>query len=111
MQDLRKIFVDGSLNENGSKAGIILISPVGHRFHTTLRFGFEASNNEAKYEALLVGLRVVKELKEKAIQCYSDSQLVVNQVLGEYQARGTKMAAYLAKVKGELSEFEYSYVE
>ena len=36
---------------------------------------------------------------------------MVNQVWGEYQARGTKMAAYLAKVKGELSEFEYSFVE
>ena len=49
-------------------------------------------------------MRVPKELKVKAIQCYSDSQLVVNQILGEYQARGIKMVAYLAKVKGELSE-------
>ena len=59
----------------------------------------------------MVGIRVVKELKAKAIQCYSDSQLVVNQILGEYQARGIKMMTYLAKVKGELSEFEFSSVE
>ena len=98
VQELWKIFVDGSSNENGSGVGIILISPEGHRFHTVLKFEFEASNNEAKYEALLVGLRVEKELKAKAIQCYSDSQLVVNKILGEYQARGIKMAAYLAKV-------------
>ena len=97
--------VDGSSNENGSGAGIILISPEGHRFHTTLRLRFKASNNEAEYEAILAGLRVAKEIKAKAVQCYSDPQLVINQMLGEYQARGTKMAAYLAKVKGELFEF------
>ena len=84
MQELWKIFIDGSSNENGSGVGIILISPKGHRFHIALRFGFKASNNEAKYEALLAELRVAKELKAKVVQCYSDSQLVVNQVLGEY---------------------------
>ena len=104
-QSLWRIFVDGSSNENGSGAGIILISPEGHRFHSALRFGFKASNNEAEYEALLAGLRVANELKASSVQCFSDSQLVVNQVLGEYQARGPKMAAYLAKVKAELSAF------
>ena len=54
---------------------------------------------------------MVKELKAKAIQCYNDSQLVVNKILREYQARGIKIVAYLAKVKGELSEFEYSFVD
>ena len=106
-----KIFVDGSSNENGSGAGIILISPEGHRFHSALRFGFKASNNEAEYEALLAGLRVAQEVKASSVQCFSDSQLVINQVLGEYQARGPKMAAYLAKVKAELSTFERGSIE
>ena len=106
-----KVFVDGSSNENGSGAGIILISPEGHRFHSVLRFGFKASNNEAEYEALLAGLRIAQELKASSVQCFSDSQLVVNQVLGEYQARRPKMAAYLAKVKVELSMFERGSIE
>ena len=78
VQALWRIFVDGSSNKNRSGAGIILISPEGHHFHSALRFGFEASNNEAKYEALLAGLRVARKLKVSSIQCYSDSQLVVN---------------------------------
>ena len=73
MQELWKIFIDGSSNENGSGARIILISSEGHRFHTALRFGFEASNNEVEYEALLAGWRVGKEPKAKVVQCYSDS--------------------------------------
>ena len=103
--------MDGSSNENGSGVGIILISQEGHRVHTTLRFRFEASNNDDEYEALLAELRVARELKAKAIQCDCDSQLVNNQALGEYEARGTKMEAYLAKVMGELFEFEYNTVE
>ena len=51
------------------------------------------------------------ELKAKAIHCYSNSQLVVNQVLGEYQARVSKMVAYLDKVKAALGQFEYYRVE
>ena len=89
VQELWRIFVNGSTNENGSGAGIILISPKGHRFHSALRFGFVASNNEAEYKALLAGLRVAKELKARVVHYYSDSQLEVNQVSGEYQARGS----------------------
>ena len=58
-----------------------------------------------------MGLRIAKELKAKAIHCYSDSQLVVNQILGEYQARGTKMAAYLEKAKTSLEHFEFYAIE
>ena len=65
--------MDSSSNENGSRARIILISPEGHRFHSALRFGFKASNNETEYEALLAGLRVARELKASSVQCYSDS--------------------------------------
>ena len=42
----------------------------------------------------------------KVLDIYSDSQLVVNQVLGEYQARGLKMVAYLNKTKDLLAQFE-----
>ena len=72
--ELWKLYVDGSSNENGAGAGIILVTRAVSRFHSALRFGFKASNNEA----LLAGLRIAKELKAKAIHCYSDSQLVVN---------------------------------
>ena len=92
--ELWKLYVDGSSNENGSGVRVILITPVGSRFHFALRFDFNASNNKAEYEALLAGLRIAKELKAKAIHCYSDSQLVVNQILGEYQTRGLGRVSY-----------------
>ncbi|XP_062104336.1 uncharacterized protein LOC133815521 [Humulus lupulus] len=62
-----------------------------------LWFGFEASNKEAEYEALLAGLRIASKLKEK--------------VLGEYQARDIKMATYLDKVKATFRKFEFYAIE
>ena len=41
----------------------MLINPEGHKITCALRVGFKASNNEAEYEALLVGLRLAKEMK------------------------------------------------
>nr|GEZ39885.1 reverse transcriptase domain-containing protein [Tanacetum cinerariifolium] len=38
------------------RAGLILTNPEGMEFTYALRFEFFASNNEAKYEALVAGL-------------------------------------------------------
>ena len=48
------LYVDGSSNDGGLGADLILISPEGHRMHCALRFGFKASNN-VKNEGRNVG--------------------------------------------------------
>ncbi|GJV38110.1 reverse transcriptase domain-containing protein [Tanacetum coccineum] len=53
-----KLFIDGSSNEGGSRAGLILTYPDSVEFTHALRFEFKASNNEVEYEALLAGLRI-----------------------------------------------------
>ena len=85
---------------NRSGAGIILESPTGEKINNALRLEFPASNNEAEYETLLVGLQLAKEMKVEQLRIYSDSQLVVNQVNGDYQAKGENMAGYLKKDGG-----------
>ena len=58
-------------------AGLILVSPEGVIAEYALRFEFPATNNGAKYEALIAGLRIAKELRVDQLQVHSDSQLVV----------------------------------
>ncbi|XP_024026218.1 uncharacterized protein LOC112092991 [Morus notabilis] len=101
-----KLYVDGVSSDNGSGAGILLISPEGHKITSVVRFKFKVSNNEAEYEALIAGLRLASHLKIERLSIYSDSQLIVRQVKEEYQARGEKMGAYLRKVKEELVKFK-----
>ncbi|KAK3030775.1 hypothetical protein RJ639_035440 [Escallonia herrerae] len=58
-----------------------------------------ASNNEAEYEVLLAGIKLALALKVDSLSVHSDSQLVVNHVLGDYEARDERMAQYLQLVK------------
>ena len=59
--------------------------------------GFKSTNNETEYKALITGLKVALELGVKSLDAFNDSQLVVNQVQGDYLAKG--MVAYLDEVK------------
>ena len=52
----------------------------------SLLLGFLATNNEAKYEALLGGMTMVSILGGEAIEIYSNSRLVVRQVNKEFEA-------------------------
>ena len=101
-----KLYVDGSSNDCGASAGLMLISPEGHKITCALRFGFKASNNEAEYEDLLAGLRLAKEMKAGYLQIFSILQLVVKQVTEEYQAQGEKMVAYLKSTQVLLKSFD-----
>uniref|UniRef100_A0A2N9IAX1 RNase H type-1 domain-containing protein n=1 Tax=Fagus sylvatica TaxID=28930 RepID=A0A2N9IAX1_FAGSY len=105
-----ELFVDGASNSKGSGAGVVLVSPKGLILEQAVRLKFSASNNEAEYEALLISHRTVEGLSACHLQVFCDSQLVANQVSGEYQARDERMSAYLATVRLLLEKFESVHV-
>ena len=54
-----KVYVDGVVNQKGFGVGLVLILPKRLVVEKLLRLGFSATNNEAKYEALLEGMSMV----------------------------------------------------
>ena len=54
-----EVYVDGALNQKGSGIGLVLISPKKVIVEKSLRLNFSAMNNEAEYEALLMGITMV----------------------------------------------------
>ncbi|GJT18849.1 reverse transcriptase domain-containing protein [Tanacetum coccineum] len=74
------LFTDGSSCTDGSGAGLILKNPEGMEFTYALRFRFDATNNEAEYEALIAGLKIAEQMGVKNLQANVDSRLVANQV-------------------------------
>ncbi|GAV59946.1 RVT_3 domain-containing protein [Cephalotus follicularis] len=92
---LWKLSVDSSSCVSSSGAGLVLTSPDGWTIEYALSFGFKATNNEAEWEALIVGLTIVKHLKVQKIEASSDSQLMVGLASGEYESREDSMAKYL----------------
>jgi ribonuclease HI len=85
---------DGSKMLEGLGAGVILTSPKGDKLQYVLQMHFRASNNIAEYEALVHGLKLAKEIGIRRILCFGDSDLVVHQVSGEWDAKDANMASY-----------------
>ena len=86
-----KLSIDGASNAQGSEAGLILTSPEGTDIEYALKFGFQASNNEAEYEAVIAGLNLAHSLEVDQLEVCSDSQLVVKQIEDTYEAKSGRM--------------------
>ncbi|GKE78596.1 reverse transcriptase domain-containing protein [Tanacetum coccineum] len=93
------LFMDRSSCIDGSEAGLILTNPEGAEFTYVLRFRFDATNNEAEYEALIASLRIAEQMGIRNLQENVDSRLVANQVNESYIAKDRGMIQYLEKVK------------
>nr|GEZ91380.1 reverse transcriptase domain-containing protein [Tanacetum cinerariifolium] len=99
LPDPRILFTDGSSCIDGFEAGLIITNSEGMEFTYALRFRFNATNNEAKYEALIAGLRIAGKMGVQNLQANVDSKLVASQVNGIYIAKESSMIKYLEKVK------------
>ena len=74
----------------------MLTSPTGNTASKAVKCNFKATNNESEYEALIAGLTLAHQRGAENIQVFGDSQLIINQVQGEYQAKDDSMIQYLA---------------
>ena len=101
-----EVYVDGAANQQGSGVGLVLVSPEKITIEISLKLGFSAMNNEAEYEALLMGIMMVQKMGGKTMKVYSNSKLVVGQVRGELEARDPRMQEYLSQVKSIQTKFE-----
>ncbi|PWA85049.1 reverse transcriptase domain-containing protein [Artemisia annua] len=57
-----RLYTDGALNDNGSRVGLILITPDNVEYSYALRPNFSNSNSATEYEALLAGLKIATEM-------------------------------------------------
>ena len=79
--------IDGSATKKVGGAGVVLISPKKETLKYVVRLQFPATNNEVEYEALLTGLSLAKALGAKNLIVQADSQLIIGQVKGDYEAK------------------------
>jgi ribonuclease HI len=104
---------DGSKMLGGLGAGVVFTSPKGDKLQYVLQIHFHASNNVAEYEALVHGLKLAKEIGIQRILWFGDSELVVHQVSGEWDAKDANMASYRFYVQqlcGFFEGYEFHHV-
>jgi hypothetical protein len=93
-QEHWSMYFDGSFTLNSIGGGIVLIPPKGDRLLYVIRLHFRTTNNMAEYEALVNGLCITAELGVQQLYIHGDSELGVNQVMGELSCHDSCMVAY-----------------
>ena len=68
------------------RSGLVLVSPKKITIEKSLWISFSATNKEAEYEALLMGMIMVQKIGGKTVKVFSDLKLVVGQVRGDLEA-------------------------
>ena len=108
MEDNKKwdVHVDGSSTQHVGGIGVVLQSPEGDKLKHKIRLQYQATNNEVEYEALLKGLELAKFVEAKSILILGDSQLVMGQINGTYEAKEGRMKKYLEKVLRLVKKFK-----
>ena len=108
-----RLFVDGGARGNPGHAGIgVVIKSDGKNLSELKEYIGEKTNNEAEYMALIHGLNQAA-MHGKKIIVFSDSELMVNQINGDYKVKQTHLKSLIEKVKLErqkFSSFEISHI-
>ncbi|XP_075512757.1 uncharacterized protein LOC142548338 [Primulina tabacum] len=65
-----RVFVDGAASKEGSGVGVVLISSTWENVKVTVRLDSWASNNEAEYESVVIGMKTVRETGATRIIVY-----------------------------------------
>ena len=85
---------------------LVLVSPKKFIVEKSLKLDFSATNNEAEYKTLLMGMAMVQRMGGKSMKVFSNSRLVVGQVKREFETKDERMQGYLSQVKCLQSEFD-----
>ena len=76
-------YIDGSSTRKNSRARVVLKCTNGEECEVAIQLKFTTTNNEAEYEAMIVGINMAWEMGVKNLEVRSDSQVVVGHVWGE----------------------------
>jgi ribonuclease HI len=102
-----ELFVDGAANLNTERAGIggIIYKNNNEITNFSLYIG-KATNNEAEYKALIMGIKEILNLNYSNVSIYADSELVVKQVNGIYKVKNVRMQKLYRKVMSLLNKLD-----
>jgi ribonuclease HI len=90
-------YFDGSVCNEGQGIVIVLVLPSNASFDFSSRLKICCTNNQDEYEALLFCLDLLNCMGVKHVRAFGDSQLVVQQILEEYQCLEGTLNSYIGK--------------
>lgn len=102
------LFTDGAARGNPGPAGIGIVIKKGHELllETSAYLG-KTTNNVAEYLALIRGLEEALLLGAKEVECFSDSELLVKQITGEYKVKNEGLIPLHYHLKSLINKFKH----
>ena len=86
---------DGSCTKRTARAGLWLHNTESDYAESHVcNLHFKCTNNIAEYEALILGLNILKKIGARRIAVDGDSELIIKQVNGEYTMKHPRLRAY-----------------
>ena len=107
------IYIDGASKGNPGKAGagVWMADRDGRKVCEVSRYLGCKTNNEAEYEALLLGIREAKRLGVTSVRILTDSELVERQLKGRYQVKSPNLKTLHAAALSHLGTFSSYAIE
>ena len=105
------IYTDGSSNRQARGAGVVLFFPEKDKIECMIQLEFHSTNNEAKYEALIIGVDLARAAGAKNMVIHSNSQIVTSQVNDIYECKNERMKRYLDEVKGRIGNLQIKFIQ
>ena len=102
-----KLFTDGAArgNPGPAGAGAVIVNAAGHIVAKLGKFLGESTNNVAEYTGLILGLKRAKAMGIKELDVFSDSELLVRQLHGDYAVKADHLKPLHDEAKALLAAF------
>ncbi|KAG9454401.1 hypothetical protein H6P81_007305 [Aristolochia fimbriata] len=89
-----EMYFDGVARRNGVGTGVLFVSPKKDLLPYSFALTQTCSNNEAEYQALLLGLNIAVEMQLSQLNIYGDSALVIKQLTGEFEVKKPELTPF-----------------
>ncbi|XP_021747640.1 uncharacterized protein LOC110713503 [Chenopodium quinoa] len=101
-----EMYFDEAPRQDGAGAGVVFVSLEKHVLPYSFMLTQLCSNNMAEYQALIMGLQMAVEMEIQDLDVYGDSQLVISQLLGEYEVNKEDLITYHKHALRLLDKFD-----
>jgi ribonuclease HI len=103
-----KLFADGGSrgNPGPSASGSLITDPDDNKISERGVYLGITTNNQAEYQGLLTGLELAKKVGAKRVDCYLDSNLIVNQMKGRFRVKNQGLKPLYEQAKKLAGTFD-----
>ena len=108
-----RAWIDGAARGNPGDAGFGVHLETGPATETLFGFLGQATNNVAEYAGLIAALGLARRLGIEDLTVFSDSQLLVKQMLGQYRVKAAHLKPlflHASKLRRQIPKVELRHV-